>query len=78
VRNRCGNLSLSIDVATESKVAATIGSTATTLYKVHKPPMMEAVCKALADVKRLLKPPHLRGHGYKECRLPLALRTRME
>jgi hypothetical protein len=49
-----------------------------TSYEAHKPPMMEAACKALADVKQLLKPPRLRGHGYKECRLPLALRTRME
>jgi hypothetical protein len=34
-------------------------------YEAHKPPTMEAACKALADVKRLLNPPRLRGHGYK-------------
>jgi hypothetical protein len=49
-----------------------------TSYEAHKPSTMEAACKALADVKQLLKPPRLRGHGYKECRLLLALRTRME
>ena len=49
-----------------------------TSYEAHKLPMMEAVCKALADVKWLLKPPHLRGHGYKEYRLPSVLHTRME
>ena len=49
-----------------------------TLYKAHKLPTMEAACKALADVKWLLKLPHLKGHGYKACKLLLALCTRME
>jgi len=43
------------------------------MYKVHKPPMMEAVCKALADVKQLLKPPCLRGMAIKNVNCHSAL-----
>ena len=34
--------------------------------------------EALVDINWMLKPPQPKGGGYKECKLPLQLRTRLE
>jgi len=42
-------------------------------WEARQPPTIEAACKALADINRMLKPPRPKGGGYKECKLPLQL-----
>lgn len=44
-------------------------------WEARQPPSIAAASAALADVKCMLKPLRSRGGGYKECRLPLQLRT---
>jgi hypothetical protein len=47
-------------------------------WKSHQPPSIDAARQALADLNLILKPPCPKGGGFKECRLPLQLRTRLE
>lgn len=44
-------------------------------WESRKPPSLDEACKALADLNQLIKPHRLSGRGYKECLLPLKLRT---
>jgi len=44
----------------------------------RQPPSLEAASKALADINLMLKPRCAKGAGYKQCQLPLVLRTRLE
>lgn len=47
-------------------------------WEARQPPTIEAAKDALIDINQMLKPPRLKGGGYKECKLPLLLRTRLE
>jgi len=47
-------------------------------WESRKPPSLDEARKALADLNRLIKPLRASGRGYKECLLPLKLRTRLE
>ena len=47
-------------------------------WEMRQPLSIEAAQSALTDINCMLKPLHLHGKGYKECQLPLQLRTRLE
>jgi hypothetical protein len=47
-------------------------------WEAWQPPTIDAARAALHDINQLLKPLRPKGGGYKECRLPLQLRTRLE
>lgn len=41
-------------------------------------PQRQSVDKAIQNLKNILHPPHHTGHGYKDPKLPMLLRTRLE
>ena len=42
------------------------------------PPTIEAARDALVDINQMLKSPRPKGGGFKECKFPLQLQTRLE
>ncbi|KIK76572.1 hypothetical protein PAXRUDRAFT_18097 [Paxillus rubicundulus Ve08.2h10] len=47
-------------------------------YEARRPPSIKSAQEALRDINLTLKPPRNTGHGHKDTRLPLSLRTRLE
>lgn len=44
----------------------------------RKPPTILEARLAIKDLDLIFKPPHVKGHGHKECLVPLVTRTRLE
>lgn len=47
-------------------------------WEARQPPTVDAARDALVDINQRLKPSRPKGGGFKECKLPLQLRTRLE
>lgn len=45
---------------------------------IREAPSKEVTCRCLKDINLMLRPPQNKGPGYKQCRLPLVLRTQLE
>lgn len=47
-------------------------------WEARKPLTTQEAHDAVKDLNHILQPPHLKGHGYKECTVPLVIRTHFE
>lgn len=47
-------------------------------WAARRAPTIQQAREALKDLNRILRPPRAKGRGYKECTIPLAVRTRLE
>lgn len=47
-------------------------------WEAHKPPTTQEARDAVKDLNHILRPPHLKGRGYKECTVPLIIQTCFE
>lgn len=55
-----------------------LGNNRSHSWESCKPPTILEAREAIQDLGLILKPPHARGRGYKECLIPLAICTRLE